>query len=78
MTRESAEVKGRRLLTEGRVVMEAVDPRRIVASVRGNGELYTVGYERGGWYCTCPAKGRCSHLVALMLVCVAPPMRRTI
>ncbi len=80
MTREGVEAKGRRYLMEGRVVIEAVNPRQIVASVRGGGEIHQVGYQRGGWYCTCPAKGPCSHLVALMLVCVAPSssaMRRS-
>lgn len=76
MTRESAETKGRRLLVEGRVVVEAVDSRRIVASVRGSGAIHQVSYEPGGWSCSCPAPGRCSHLVALQLVCVAPPLKR--
>jgi uncharacterized Zn finger protein len=76
MSRESVEVKGRRYLTEGRVVVEAVDPRRIVATVRGSGAIHTVAYEPGGWCCTCEALGRCSHLVALQLVTVAPPIRR--
>jgi uncharacterized Zn finger protein len=76
MPRESAEAKGRRYLVEGRVVVEAVDPKRIVASVRGNGAMHTVRYEPGGWSCDCPASGRCSHLVAVGLVTVAPVVRR--
>lgn len=76
MTRENVETKGRRLLTDGRVVVEAVDPRRIVASVRGSGAIHQVGYDRGAWFCTCEARGKCSHLVALQLVTVAPVVRR--
>lgn len=76
MTRESAESKGRRYLIEGRLVIEAVDHRRVVASVRGSGEIYATGYSPGGWFCSCPAQGRCSHLVALQLVTVAPPVMR--
>jgi uncharacterized Zn finger protein len=70
--RESAEAKGRRYITEGRLLVQALDPREIVAICRGNGAIYRVGYQRGGWYCDCPAIGRCSHLVALQLVAVRP------
>lgn len=77
MSRENAEMKGRRYLTEGRLVVEAVDARRIVASCRGNGAVHQLGYSPGGWNCSCEAVGRCSHLVALMLVTIAPPLRRT-
>ena len=76
MTRESAEVKGKRYLTEGRLIVEFVDAERIVASCRGNGAVWQLGYQRGGWFCDCPVRGRCSHLFALQNVCVAPPMRR--
>jgi hypothetical protein len=72
MPREGAETKGRRYLTEGRLLVEAVTAHRIDATCRGNGEVYAVGYQRGGWACTCPALGRCSHLVALQLVTVRP------
>lgn len=72
MPREGAEQKGRRYLAEGRLVIHAVGHHRIDAVCRGGGELYRVGYRRGGWSCDCPALGRCSHLVALMLVCVRP------
>ena len=76
MTRESAETKGRRYLVEGRLVVELVDAERIVASCRGSGAVYQCGYARGGWYCDCPMKGRCSHLHALMTVTVTPPLKR--
>lgn len=72
MPRENAEAKGRRYLTEGRLLVRFAGPQGIRAICRGNGEFYRVGYERGGWWCTCPAKGRCSHLIALMLVTVRP------
>jgi uncharacterized Zn finger protein len=73
--RESAAVKGRRLLAEGRLaVLVAGDPARpglIVAECKGDsGAVYSLGYDPRSdrWGCTCPALGRCSHLVALMLV----------
>jgi uncharacterized Zn finger protein len=71
--RESVELKGRRYLTEGRLHVLSVDVDRARATCRGNGETYCVGCDAHGWYCTCPARGRCAHLVALMLVVDAVP-----
>lgn len=75
--RESAADKGRRLLTEGRlVVTEIRENGTIVASCRGDsGEVYGLGYDAVAtkWRCTCQEmKGRCSHLVALQLVTIRP------
>ena len=64
MTRESAEAKGRRYLTEGRLVVEAAGPGYFTATARGNSGIHVVTYGRGGWHCTCPARGLCAHLVA--------------
>ncbi len=69
--RESAEVKGRRYLTEGRLHVVGTDGDSVVATCRGNGHLYRLGHDRRGWWCNCPARGRCSHLWALMSVTVA-------
>jgi uncharacterized Zn finger protein len=71
--RESAVVKGRRYLSEARLTVERVDGDLIVASCRGDsGETYKLGFDPGAqeWRCACPARTRCSHLVALMLVTV--------
>ena len=73
--RESAADKGRRLLVEGRLIVERVERTGlVVASCRGDsGEVYKLGYDPGAhqWRCTCEEmKGRCSHLVALQLVTV--------
>lgn len=69
---ENVESKGRRLLVEGRLNVIRVDGPLIVAECRGDsGEVYQLGHDprgRGRWGCTCPARGRCSHLVALQLV----------
>lgn len=73
MTRENVDDKGRRLLVEGRLVVERVQGELIVATCRGDsGEVYRLGFDpvRAEWRCTCPAKTRCSHLVALQLVTV--------
>ena len=83
VARESVDVKGRRLLTEGRLQITRVDSDGvlaglIVAKCRGDSaEIYDLGYDprpgtRNGWRCTCEARGNCAHLVALKLVTVKP------
>jgi len=67
--RENAAVKARRYLLEGRVVMVTVTTDDVAAVVRGDGSLHRVDYDgRRGWRCSCPAIGRCSHLLAVGLV----------
>ncbi len=66
--RENARAKGLRYLIEGRLVVNLVDEFEVRAICRGQGALWRVGWREGVWYCTCPAKGRCAHLVALQSV----------
>jgi len=66
--RESAEVKGRRYLLDGRLVLELAQPGYFRATVRGGGQIYGVSFGRGGWHCTCTARGLCAHLVAAHLI----------
>jgi len=66
--REGAEVKGRRYLTDGRLVVELAHPGYFRATVRGGGQIYCVSFGRGGWHCTCPARGVCAHLAAAHLI----------
>ena len=71
--RENYRTKGIRYLAEGRLTVRRADPYAITATCRGDSaEVYRVGCAEGEWFCTCPAKGRCSHLQALMLVSVRP------
>jgi uncharacterized Zn finger protein len=72
MARENAEAKARRYIGEGRLTLIHVDARQVLAKCKGGGEEYVLGYRPGGWWCNCPALGRCSHLLALMLVTVRP------
>lgn len=73
MARENADAKGRRYLLEGRLYVRLASPERIRAMCRGDGEVYRLGYEEAeGWWCSCPAVRRCSHLIALKLVSVRP------
>ncbi len=67
--RESAENKGRRYLTEGRLTVLGVDEQHVLATCRGAGANYRLGWDRArGWFCNCAARGRCAHLWALMFV----------
>jgi hypothetical protein len=71
--RENAELKGRRYLVEARLLVTLVDQDRVEARCRGDsGEVYRLGLEpTGRWWCSCPALGRCAHLVGLKLVTVS-------
>lgn len=80
--RESAHVKARRLLTEGRVrvVSAHEDDGFVSAEVRGDSaRIYVVSYEAGdsGWRCSCPTVGVCSHLRAVQLIVVCEPRQAT-
>jgi hypothetical protein len=71
-TRENVQAKGRRYLLEGRLLVRYVDASGIKAFCRGSATVYQLGFEDGRWRCSCPARGRCAHLVALQLVTVEP------
>ena len=80
MPRESAEAKGKRYLTEGRLTVTVVRSpdtngrAPVVAECRGSDTTYKLGYDdtTKTWRCTCPAKTTCAHLVALQLVTRKP------
>ena len=71
--REAVAEKGLRYLTEGRLTIISADARRIEALVKGDsGHQYTVIHDGSRWACSCPARGRCAHMTALMRVCSLP------
>jgi hypothetical protein len=72
--REPLDTKAKRYVLEGRLTVHRVDADGPVveASVRGSGAVYAVGHDESGWYCGCPARTTCSHLLALQLVVVRP------
>lgn len=74
--RESAAVKGRRLLVEGRVrvVYAAEDDGVVHAEVRGDSaRIYVVNFDSDGWTCDCATYGVCSHIRAVMLITITRP-----
>jgi uncharacterized Zn finger protein len=71
--RENARTKGERYLVSGRLTVVFVDADRVEALCKGDsGHTYHVSHEHGIWSCTCPARGRCAHLVAAMRVLSRP------
>ncbi len=71
MPRESAAMKGRRYVTEGRLLLIEVTDQQIRARCRGNGAIHQLGHNGAdGWWCSCPAVRTCAHLEALRLVTV--------
>jgi uncharacterized Zn finger protein len=71
--REDVRTKGRRLLVEGRLRVHAITGHEVIATCMGDSaELYRLGLSRTSDFCTCPARGRCSHLTALLLVALRP------
>ena len=71
--KENSATKARRYVLESRLLVRQVSPTTIAATCRGDGDIYTLGYDRTGWHCSCPARGlNCCHLRALRLVTAAP------
>jgi hypothetical protein len=70
VSRENARQKGARLLAEHRLTISRADPDRVEAECRSTGAVYRLGWADGVWSCSCSAKGRCSHLWALLSVTV--------
>ncbi len=68
MPRENAEARGKRYLTEGRLIVDHVSNGRVLARCRGTGATWNLGFLNGVWFCECPARTRCSHRWALALV----------
>jgi hypothetical protein len=75
--RENADTKGARYLSEGRLRVLNVDEDDgvVMAECRGDGAIYSLGRDERGWFCGCPARGRCCHLKALGRVVVMEPRR---
>lgn len=73
MIRENAYDRGMRLLAEHRLRVHRVDEHTIEATCRGDtGETRRLGYRPGLWWCDCPARSQCAHLLALWAVTTRP------
>jgi hypothetical protein len=71
--REGAQQKGRRYVLEGRLRVRRVAEAVIDAECTGQGHVWQLGHDGArGWWCSCPARRHCAHLVALQLVVRLP------
>lgn len=80
MSRLDAAAKARVYLSEGRLVVRALDEYAgtCLADCRGDAAIYGLGRDESGtWFCDCPARGRCCHLHALGLVVALEPRTAT-
>jgi hypothetical protein len=75
VSRESAIEKGRRYVSEGRLIVRELQEHdgTALADCRGDGAVWSLGRDERGWWCSCPARGRCAHLYALGLVTALEP-----
>lgn len=60
--------KALRLLASGALTVELTGDRDLLFTVKGDHGQHEVVRRRGAWTCSCPCRGRCSHLTAAMLV----------
>lgn len=77
--RENAIAKGRRYVSEGRLIVRELDEHAgiVQADCRGAGAVWSVGRDERGWFCTCPAYTTCAHIAALQLVVALEPRERS-
>jgi hypothetical protein len=71
----TAAEKGANYVAQGRLIVRALDEYAgtVQADCRGVGAVYALGRDEGGWFCSCRARGTCSHLHALGLVVALEP-----
>jgi uncharacterized Zn finger protein len=63
--------KAMRLLTTRQLLVTRVSGDFIEAECRGDsGSLYNLGFDGERWWCSCPARVDCKHLIALQTVTV--------
>ena len=70
--RTDDDVRARRYLAGGRVKVISATSDAVQADVFGCAGSYRVTWDAGGMTCTCPAAGRCGHLLALQLISDGP------
>lgn len=70
---EPVPLKASRLAGSGRITLRTLADDLVVARVRGDSaRVYSTGWDPSGWWCTCAAQRRCSHIAAVQLVVLEP------
>lgn len=72
---ETKHEKAIRYLAEGRLVIRSLDEYggTVQADCRGAGAIHHLGYAGRGWYCSCPARTTCAHILALQHIVAIEP-----
>jgi hypothetical protein len=78
MPREPITTKAARLLRDQRLHVKRVDRDTVEAVVHGDHDNYRLGHRNGSWYCDCPARVECAHVIALQRVTTPCPAVRPI
>jgi len=69
MRRATVVEKADRLRSEARVQIKWATDQLVQAAVRGDSGVWDCRWTRlQGWSCSCPAYGRCSHVLAVASV----------
>ena len=63
----TVEAKAWRLINTGRVTITHQTEDVLAGTVAGDHDTYQVSIDPDGEHCTCPARVRCSHIIALDL-----------
>ncbi len=63
----SKERKAVRLAVSGRVQVMRNETDTVLGVVKGDHSTYRVRIDPDGWWCTCPATVKCSHVLALLV-----------
>jgi len=69
--RETPQAKAHRLLVTGALTVTSVNGDTIRATCRGDSATYELGHHPRAtppWWCGCPARVTCAHLLALQAV----------
>jgi uncharacterized Zn finger protein len=66
---ETAQERGQRYLSEGRLTLQLVEGATIQATCLGHRRIYRLGHDpEHGWWCSCGPEDPCAHVIALQLV----------
>jgi hypothetical protein len=72
---ETTAAKACRYLLAGALTVTRVAGDVVDAVIEADTGTYQLGRDPARWHCTCPARGRCSHVLALRMVTVRRPGR---
>lgn len=78
MPREPLTRKAERMLGDHRLRITRLDGEHVEAVIHGDHGDYQLGHINGSWWCSCPARIKCAHIIALTRVTTPCPASRPI